>query len=81
MHTVHHTNSNSLTQQYLSYHRQTENGASSGKSQNGSVQDLCRKQLQENLARESFNMQSLNHRDENNSPVDYRVRNGSPLRR
>ena len=64
------------------------------------MQDLCKQQLEENLAREqqqqqhrqsnhtsaqSFNLRNQGGRDsataDNLSPVDYRARNGSPLRK
>jgi len=43
-HQYQHSTSNSLTQQYLNYHRQSENNGASHSSQ-ASIQDLCRKQL------------------------------------
>ena len=46
---------------------------------------MCRRQLQENLRNQeqtkTFNMRDMRRSDDSGSPVQYRARNGSPLRK
>ena len=66
-------------------------GAGSQMKGQVSMQDLCKQQLEENLARErqqqtqqhSFNMRSFHPKDAEamSPPGEYRARNGSPLRK
>lgn len=90
---------NSLTQAYMSHNRmsqqqQSQHEGSQLNFQNHAttLQDMCRKQLQENLRQQDQRQyastsshqhlaRSTSRKEQSQSPVDYRASNGSPLRK